>query len=95
MAYDVARGTTKTAFSRFERGLRAGCPDFSLRNGRLSVKSHECEAEVRSENEVRVSVKGSDFSFRLTGFDERDVVVQVQPLANEILESDSAEAPVP
>ena len=95
MAYDVARGTTKTAFSRFERGLRAGCPDFSLRNGRLSVKSHECEAEVRSENEVRVRVKESDFSFRLTGFDERDVVVQVQPLANEILESDSAEVPGP
>ena len=59
------------------------------------MKSHECEAEVRSENEVRVRVKESDFSFRLTGFDERDVVVQVQPLANEILESDSAEVPGP
>ena len=81
MAYDVARGTTKTAFSRFDRGLRAGCPDFSLRNGRLDVKSQHCETEVRSENEVRVRVQGPDFSFRVTGFDERDVVVTIQPLA--------------
>ena len=63
MAYDVARGTTNTAFSRFDRGLRAGCPDFSLGNGRLAVDSNQCEVAVKSENEVHIRVGGPDFSF--------------------------------
>ena len=83
MAYDVARGTTKTAFARFERGLRAGCPDFSLRDSQLTMRSHECEPEIRSENEVHVRVRGPDFSFRVTGFDERDVVVKILPLSRQ------------
>lgn len=81
MAYDVARGTTNTAFSRFDRGLRAGCPDFSLGNGRLAVDSNQCEVAVKSENEVHIRVGGPDFSFSVTGFDDRDVVVKVTPLA--------------
>ena len=92
MAYDVARGTTKTALSRFDRGLRAGCPDFSLRNGRLTVESHQCKLKIRSENEVHVCPEGPEFSFKVTGFDERDVVVKVVPRAPEIDESDSGEA---
>ena len=83
MAYDIARGTTKTAFSRFDGGLKAGCPDFSLRNGRLKVVSHQCDCEFRSENEVHIRVQGPDFSFKVTGFDDRDVLVKVLPVATE------------
>lgn len=81
MAYEVARGTTKTAFSRFESGLRAGCPDFSLRNGRMSIESKGCRPEVRTENEIQVMVEESDFSCVVTGFDDRDLVVNVQQLS--------------
>ncbi len=90
MAYDVARGTTNTAFSRFDRGCRAGCPDFSLGNGRLAVDSHLCEVAVKSENEVHVRVGGPDFSFRVTGFDDRDVVVKVTPLTRGEASADPA-----
>ena len=92
MAYDVARGTTRTAFSRFERGLRAGSPDFSLRNGQLSLESRGCEATVVTENEVAVRVRDSEFQLTMTGFDNRDVVVKVSPLPSETPESDSGEA---
>ena len=92
MAYDVARGTTKTAFSRFERGLRAGSPDFSLRNGQLSLESRGCEATVVTENEVAVRVREPEFQLTMTGFDNRDVVVKVSPLPSETPETDSGEA---
>ena len=95
MAYDVARGTTRTAFSRFERGLRAGSPDFSLRNGQLSLESRGCEATVVTENEVAVRVRDSEFQLAVTGFDNRDVVVKVSPLPSETPESDSEEARPP
>ena len=81
MAYDVSRGTTKTAFSRFDAGLRAGCPDFSLRNGQMSIEATGCTPEVRSENEIRIVVQESDFSCGVTGFDDRDLVVNVQPVS--------------
>ena len=92
MAYDVARGTTNTAFSRFGGGLRAGCPDFSLRNGQLEVQPEDCEAEVTSENEFHLRVRGPDFSLGVRGFDERDLVVKVLPVESEIDEPE-AEAP--
>jgi hypothetical protein len=95
MAYDVARGTTTTAFSRFDAGLRAGCPDFSLRNGQLHVQLDECEVDVRSENELHLSVRGPDFSLGVTGFDERDLVVKVLPLEDEIVTDREAEVGTP
>lgn len=95
MAYDVARGTTRTAFSRFDKGLRQGCPDFSLRNGRITVESHECKLKIRSENEVEVRPEGPGFSLKVTGFDERDVVVKVISLAPDTTETDSGDAQTP
>lgn len=91
MAYDVARGTTTTALSRFDAGLRAGCPDFSLRNGQLHVQAEECEADVRSENELHLSVRGPDFSLGVTGFDERDLVVKVLPVEYETVDDHEEE----
>ena len=81
IAYDVARGSIGTAFSRFARGLKAGCADFSLRNGGLRMSSLSCEPEVMSENEVRIRLVGPDFRFRVSGFDDRDLVVKVVPFA--------------
>ncbi|MYC19020.1 MAG: hypothetical protein F4X67_10530 [Gemmatimonadales bacterium] len=83
MAYDVARGTTNTAFSRFDAGLRAGCPDFSLRNGQLDLEAADCETDLRSDNEFRLRVLAPNFSLGVTGFDERDLVVRVLPLERE------------
>ena len=95
MAYDIARGTANTAFSRFDRGLRAGCPDFSLRNGQLKVESHQCDPEISSENEVRIRIRGPDFSFKVTGFDDRDVLVKVLPVAFDGVDNDAEEAEAP
>ena len=95
MAYDVARGTTKTAFSRFDAGLRAGCPDFSLRNGQLHMQPEDCEADVRSDNEFHLRVRGPDFSLGVTGFDGRDLVVKVLPVESEIAETREAETGAP
>lgn len=77
MAYDVARGTARTAFSRFGGGLKAGCPDFSLREGQLAVEHADCTYEVLSENELCVRVNGPAFAFKVTGFDERDLLVEI------------------
>lgn len=77
MAYDVARGTARTAFSRFAVGLKAGCPDFSLRENRLAVEHEDCTYEVLSDNELCVRVDGPDFAFKVTGFDERDLLVEI------------------
>ena len=92
MAYDVVRGTTRTAFSRFDSGLRAGHPDFSLKNGQLRLQSDECEADVRSENKFHLRVRGPDFSLRVTGFDERDLVVKVAQIEADITVDRTAEA---
>ena len=91
MAYDVVRGTTRTAFSRFDTGRRAGHPDFSLKNGRLRLHSDECEADVRSENELHLRVRGPDFSLRVAGFDERDLVVRIAEVEDEITADGAAE----
>ena len=77
MAYDVARGTARSAFSRFAGGLKAGCPDFSLREGRLAVEHADCTYEVLSDNELCVRVDGPAFAFKVTGFDERDLLVEI------------------
>ena len=82
---------TASAFSRFEKGRRAGCPDFSLLNGRLKVRGRGCEAAVEAENEVVVRVRDPDFVLAVTGFDGRDVVVGVSPVDPKAAVSDSGE----
>lgn len=79
MAYDVARGSARTAFSRFAAGIKDGCPDFSLRNDRLSVEHNGCTVEVLADNELRVFVTEPAMDLQVTGFDERDLLVDVSP----------------
>ena len=95
MAYDVVRGTTRTAFSRFDKGLKAGHPDFSLKDGQLRLRSDGCEADARSENELHLRVQEPDFSLGVTGFDERDLVVKVVQIEAEITVDRAAEERVP
>ena len=80
MAYDVARGTARTAFSRFASGHKAGCPDFTLLDDRLSVAHDGCSVEVLSANELLVAATESAISLSVTGFDERDLLVDVSPV---------------
>ncbi len=77
MAYDVARGSAQSAFNAFRRGLKRGCPDFSLLGDGLRMEASECDPAVVADNELRCRVTASRFSLDVTGFDSRDVVVQV------------------
>ena len=77
-AYDVARGGKSRAFRQFARGAEQGAPDFSLRSGQLRVDPHNCEHEVKAENELRFLVIADDSSLTVTGLDDRDVLVELQ-----------------
>ena len=90
-AYDVVRGGKSRAFRQFEQGLNQGAPDFSLRNG-LAIEHEGCEYEVSSDNALRVRALRDDFRLTVTGFDERDVLVEaVQARPNDRTDSDDAE----
>lgn len=77
VAYDVARGTARTAFSRFASGVKSGSPDFSLREDRLSVERAGCTVEVVADNELRVLATKPAISLAVKGFDDRDLLVEV------------------
>lgn len=77
VAYDVARGTARTAFSRFASGVKSGSPDFSLREDRLSVERAGCTVEVVTDNELRMVATKPAISLAVKGFDDRDLLVEV------------------
>ena len=86
-AYDVVRGGKSRAFRQFDQGVAQGAPDFSLRNGRLRVDQHNCIHEVASDNEVRFLIVEDDFSLTVTGLDDRDVVIEIQPVRDDVAAS--------
>ena len=86
-AYDVVRGGKGRAFRQFEQGVKQEAPDFSVRNG-LTVEHDGCAYEVLSDNALRVGVFRDDFRLSVTGFDERDVLVE----AVEARPSDSSDS---
>lgn len=77
VAYDVARGSARTAFSRFSSGVKAGCPDFSFYDSRLSVEKKGCTVEAVADNEFRVVATEPAISLVVKGFDGRDLLVDV------------------
>ena len=98
MAYDVARGTARTAFSRFASGQKAGCPDFTLLDDQLSVEHDGCSVQVLSANELHIVATESAISLSVTGFDERDLLVDVSPVepqpdpdADDVADADGSE----
>ena len=87
-AYDTVRGNP---FTVFEAGVRQGSPDFSLDEG-LELETDGCEAEVDGPNALRFEVTDEAFRLRVSGFDERDVKVEVraEQTADEREEEDAA-----
>ena len=75
-AYDTVRGNP---FTVFEAGLRQGSPDFSLeaRDG-LVLDSNDCTIESTGANSLRFVALTENFRVRISGFDERDVKVEVR-----------------
>lgn len=88
VAYDVLRGGTSRAFRQFDSGLRQGCPDFSLEA--LVIDSHACSYEIAAENSLRFVVRSSTFQLSVTGFDHRDVIVDVREAEDSDIESDGS-----
>ena len=77
VAYEVARGTTKKAFSVFDAGVKDNCPDFSLSDG-LSMSVLGCDVEIEKPNQLVMKIREQDFSVSVSGFDPfRDVIVEV------------------
>lgn len=73
--YDVVRGGKSRAFRQFEQGVKQGAPDFSVHNG-LSVEHAGCGYEIVGDNALQVTVDHDEFRLTVTGFDERDVLVE-------------------
>lgn len=91
-AYDVVRGGKGRAFRQFEQGLKQGAPDFSIQHG-LDIEQEGCEYEVLSDNALRVAAVRNDFRLTVTGFDERDVLVEaVQTMLDGNADSNDEEA---
>ena len=76
-AYDVLRGNP---FTKFKRGKEAGYPDFLITD--LQVDSRGCKWRIDGDNAMRVDVTDSDFGITVTGFDHRDVVVDLTPVSD-------------
>ena len=75
-AYDAVRGNP---FGLFDRGAQAGVPDFSLGHG-VEVSGRSTEVERSGHNALRFRVLGDDLRLDVTGLDDRDVIVDVQPV---------------
>ena len=76
-AYDVVRGN---AFGLFDRGAKQGVPDFSITD---DIEVHGQSAEVVERvghNELHFRALDDDFRLDVIGLDDRDVLVEVQPI---------------
>ena len=74
-AYDTVRGNP---FTLFEAGLRQRYPDFSLEEGGgLAIKADDCKYKVTGANALRFVALSQAFRLRVSGFDKRDVKVEV------------------
>ena len=73
-AYDTVRGNP---FTVFESGMKQGSPDFSLDEG-LELETDGCEVEPLGANALRFETTDEAFRLRVSGFDERDVKVEVR-----------------
>ncbi len=77
-AYDVAR---RNAFTEFDKGQRDSAPDFDLRDGYLTVSADSADFETIGPNAIAVTDLGPDFRIDVSGFDGRDVLVEVKAFA--------------
>ena len=80
-------------FGQFSKGLEAGTPDFSLRDGHLHIEKDGCTYDIADdatgENEFTLHAQADDFRIAVSGFDSRrDVFVEVQRIPEAASESD-------
>ena len=80
-------------FGQFAKGLKAGTPDFSLRDGQLHVEKDGCTYDIAAddtgENEFTLHAHADGFRIAVSGFDSRrDVIVDVQRVPEAASESD-------
>ena len=81
-AYDTVRGNP---FTVFESGLRQGSPDFTLGAAEgLVLESTGCEVQSTGANFLRFVALAENFRLRVSGFDERDVKVEVREENNAL-----------
>lgn len=74
-AYDVARGN---AFRAYDGGMAARTPDFSLKNGTVSVDCRGCEASIIGPNILLLTLSAPrEFECAVGGLDGRDVIVRL------------------
>lgn len=87
-AYDTVRGNP---FTKFAAGVRRDAADFSLEevDGGLELEHEGCEIDVLGPNALLFVVLDDGFLLRVSGFDERDVKVDLSPLP----EAEAVEAP--
>ncbi len=76
-AYDTVRGNP---FGTFDRGVAQGAPDFSLLDGDLHLVEEGCAVEKMSHNSIHFAVKEEGFRITLSGFDQRDVKVELREI---------------
>ena len=87
IAYDVSRGNP---FKTFESGAKNRLPDFTLFvGGELSVKGKGFTGQAIADNVLDFDVTADDFQVAVTGFDGRDLAVDIAPRSvpgeNELL----------
>lgn len=80
-------------FGQFTKGLKAGTPDFSLRDGQLQIEEDGCTYDITDditgENEFTLHAHADGFRIAVSGFDSRrDVIVEVQRVPEAASESD-------
>ncbi len=83
-AYDTMRGNP---FKAFEAGVRQGSPDFSLLEDTLAVSAEGCEWTPAGANTLRFTATEDAFRLRVSGFDDRDVKVELREIGEELEES--------
>lgn len=77
IAYDVSRGNP---FKAFESGVKNKLPDFTLfEGGEISVKGKGFTGQAIADNVLDFDVAADDFRVAITGFDGRDLAVDIAP----------------
>ena len=75
-AYDTVRGNPFTAFAA---GARQGAADFTLEtDGGLLLEHERCKVDVLGPNQLHFVALDEGFLLRVSGFDERDVKVEIR-----------------
>ena len=88
-AYDMPRGGKSRAFRAFASGVTAGSFDFDLERT-LAVQANGVRCSTMSANELMFTVQSANFDLRVTGFDERDLLVELEEMSEHDVDMSEA-----